>query len=84
MFEGLTTEQLRSELAAYNRTQDAKAEPALPLPPATPPGLNDAQKEQLFQNYIEHIDAKDPQTWTRDERRAYEFNAARILRQMGR
>lgn len=84
MFENLTTEQLREELRAFNRAEQAQAEPALPLPPATPPGLTPAQQEALFDNWVADIDKRKPQTWTPAERRAYEFAAARALRTMQR
>jgi hypothetical protein len=80
----LRTESLRQDLLAYEREQNVKAEAALPLPAATPPGLNDAQKEQLFSSWIEYIDSRDPQSWTPAEKEAYRFNCARIVRTMQR
>lgn len=80
MFDNLSTEQLREELRAFTSAEQAQSEPALPQPDATPPGLTEDQKSQLFENWIAHLDKRDPKSFTSKERAAYQFAIVRALR----
>jgi hypothetical protein len=79
MFDNLSTDQLRDQYAAYTRAEQATAE-RLPLPDATPPGLTEDQQSQLFDNWIAHLDKRDPKSFTSKEREAYQFAIVRALR----
>jgi hypothetical protein len=79
MFEDRTTQQLRDEYTAYTRAEQATTE-RLPLPDATPPGLTEDQQSQLFDNWIAHLDKRDPKSFTSKERAAYQFAIVRALR----
>jgi len=84
MFNELKTPQdlqaLRDEYIAYVRTEQVETEPALPLPPATPPGLSAEQKDVLSTNYITYVLAKPPHTWTAREREDVRLAARVALR----
>jgi hypothetical protein len=81
MFEDRTTQQLRDELTAYNRAEQAKAEEVIPLPAGTPRATMslDAQ-EQAFANWQEFILAKNSRTWDEAERNAIRVASTRVLR----
>jgi hypothetical protein len=80
MFDNLSTEQLREELRAFTRAEQVETEPALPLPPATPPGLSAEQKDVLSTNYITYVLAKPPHTWTAREREDVRLAARAAMR----
>ena len=79
MFEDRTTQQLRDELTAFTRAEQATAE-RLPLPDAAPANLSSEARELLFQNWIAHLDKRDPKSFTSKERAAYQFAIVRALR----
>jgi hypothetical protein len=79
MFDNLSTQQLRDEYTAYTRAEQATTEP-LPLPDAAPANLSSEARELLFQNWIAHLDERDPKSFTSKEREAYQFAIVRALR----
>ena len=78
MFDELTTQELRDELTAYNRTEQATVEAC--IPDATPPGLTEDQQSQLFDNWCVDILARSPKSWNEQERNVIRIASARALR----
>ena len=80
MFEDRTTQQLRDEFIAFNRAENASAEPAVPLPPAAPPGLTAEQQLILADNWAADILTRRSDSWTPAEKNAVRAAINRTLR----
>ena len=81
MFDNLTTQQLRDELTAYNRAEQANAEEAIPLPAGTPrAAMTLDDQERAFSNWQDFIMSKNPKTWDEAERNAIRVASRRALR----
>jgi hypothetical protein len=72
-------ETLRADVSAYMQSTQPDPEP-LPLPPAAPANLSPEQRETLFQNWIAHLDKRNPRSFSSREREAYQFAIVRALR----
>jgi hypothetical protein len=70
---------LRADIATHMQSTQPGPE-ALPLPPATPPGLSPEQQETLFDNWCSDIYARSPKSWTPSEREAIRVATIRALR----
>jgi hypothetical protein len=84
MFNELKTPQelqaLRDDYAAHVRAEQVETEPALPLPPATPPGLTDLQKAVLADNWVADIQTRRSDSWTDLEKAAVRAAISRALK----
>jgi hypothetical protein len=79
-YTAMSPDELRAALNEYNAR--AKTEEPLPLPAGAPPGMTDAQKVTLNDNWLTHIWGQPSQTWTPAEAAAIRFAAAHVLREM--
>jgi hypothetical protein len=51
--------KLRADVSAYFQSQQPGQE-LLPMPAAAPAGLNEAQKQTLFDAWVEHVYSRSP------------------------
>ena len=75
----MTPAELRNELNEYFQP----AQRPLPMPAGAPQGLSEAQKDNLFNNWTNYINSRDPATWTIEEKQVIRIACLRALKEPG-